>query len=159
MDAEIARELENAIDVEPSAGFKGSSASASEEAHTEGLTVGTTAEEALSEAQDEPADDLRLWSRSAQRETASASLDLDALSEDEVRLSDPALASELGAESLAPDTEDLTESESPTVVERVHEGQDASVETQPTVGARSRCWFIPVLILLALIQCLYLSLA
>ena len=45
MDAEIARELENAIDVEPSAGFKGSSASASEEAHTEGLTVGTTAEE------------------------------------------------------------------------------------------------------------------
>jgi len=160
LDAEIERERENAINVEPSSSFEERSSPASEEAHTQGLTrVGAPAEDALPEAEDEQTDDLGRSSQSDQYETASASLDLEALSEDEVRLSDPALASEPGAENPAPNTGDLNEIGSSTVPEEAHEGPETNLEAQAALSAASRGWVIPVLILLALLQCLYLFLA
>jgi len=159
LDAEIERERENAINVEPSSSFKERSSPASEEVRTEGLTrVGAPAEDALPEAEDEQTDDLGRSSQSDQHETASTSLDLEALSEDEVRLSDPALATEPGAENPVPNTGDLNQSGPPTVPEEAQEGPDASLEAQAAVSAASRGWVIPVLILLALLQCLYLFL-
>ena len=159
LDAEIERERENAINVEPSSSFKERSSPASEELRAEGLTrVGATAEDALPEAEDEQTDDLGRSSQSDQHETAGTSLDLEALSEDEVRLSDPALATEPGAENPVPNTGDLNQSGPPTVPEEAQEGPDASLEAQAAVSAASRGWVIPVLILLALLQCLYLFL-
>jgi len=162
LDAEIARERESGIDVVPSAGFKTSRALASEEAPSEGPTlVGASVEDTPSETEDEPTDDLGRSSQSDQHETSGTGPDLDALSEDEVRLSDPALASEPGAESLASNTADLAESESetPTVVEETRHARDADLEARTMVGAGARGWLIPVLILLAVLQCLYLFLA
>ena len=160
LDAEIERERENAINVEPSSSFKERNSPASEEVRTEGLTrVGATAEDALPEAEDEQTDDLGHSGQSDQHETASTSLDLEALSEDEVRLSDPALATEPGAENPAPNTGDLNESGSSTAPEEAHEGPDTNLEAQAALSAASRGWVIPVLILLALLQCLYLFLA
>jgi len=159
LDAEIERERENAINVEPSSSFKERNSPASEEVRTEGLTrVGATAEGAWSESEDEQTDDLGRSSQSDQHETAGTSLDLEALSEDEVRLSDPALATEPGAEHPVPNTGDLNQSGPPTVPEEAQEGPDASLEAQAAVSAASRGWVIPVLILLALLQCLYLFL-
>jgi predicted Zn finger-like uncharacterized protein len=159
LDAEIERERENAINVEPSSSFKERSSPASEEVRTEGLTrVGATAEDALPEAEDEQTDDLGRSSQSDQHETANTILDLEALSEDEVRLSDPALATEPGAENPAPNTRDLNEIGSSTVREEAQEDPDASLEAQAAASAASRGWVIPVLISLALLQCLYLFL-
>ncbi|MGA1758087.1 MAG: hypothetical protein ACO391_10105, partial [Pseudomonadales bacterium] len=116
LEAEIERERENYINVEPSNTFKERRSPASEDVHTQGLTrVGAPAEDALPEAEDEQTDDLGRSSQSDQYETASTSLDLEALSEDEVRLSDPALATEPGAENPVPNTGDLNQSGPPTV--------------------------------------------